>query len=220
MNGLTCQRTIKQLIRAPRYHMSARTITSVVKVTSPISKHNSAIRPQVARSGEPSRWYSVEPRLKSSGFATPKMPEASDLDKTKLVHGKTNMKLGITDRASNKLNQIAKDDNNPDSGLLIKVESGGCHGFQYDIKLTTVSEEVEKNPELLVFQRENSDNEIVAQVIIDESSLQILQESKLDYTKELIGSQFKMVDSPYTTSACGCGSSFDFDFDKLAENQK
>ena len=32
---------------------------------------------------------------------------------------------------------------------------------------------------------------------MNESSLMILQDSKLDYTKELIGSQFKIVDSPY-----------------------
>lgn len=136
------------------------------------------------------------------------------------------MRLGITERARDKLNHIATKDNNPDSGLLVKVESGGCHGFQYDIKLTNVSEEIKNNKDVLVFKRMEPTGEaneqgslVIAQVIIDESSLQILQDSKLDYTKELIGSQFKMIDSPYTTSGCGCGSSFDFDFEKLAEKQ-
>lgn len=155
------------------------------------------------------RFYSVQPRtLKASTFPV------NEFANTKLVNGKTDLKIGITDRAQEKLNNIAQEDKNPDSGLLITVESGGCHGFQYDIKLTNVSDELKKNPDLLVFKR---DGDQIAQLIIDESSLQILQDSKLDYTKELIGSQFKVVDSPYTTSACGCGSSFDFDFDKLAE---
>lgn len=159
-----------------------------------------------------SRMYSVQPRtFKPSTFPV------SEFANTKLVNGKTDLKIGITDRAQEKLNSIAQEDKNPDTGLLITVESGGCHGFQYDIKLTNVSEELKKNPELLVFKR---DGDQVAQVIIDESSLQILQDSKLDYTKELIGSQFKVVDSPYTSSACGCGSSFDFDFEKLAEKKQ
>ncbi|GME84414.1 unnamed protein product [[Candida] boidinii] len=56
-----------------------------------------------------------------------------------------------------------------------------------------------------------------ANILIDKMSLEILRDSKIDYATEMIGSQFKVVDSPYTTSSCGCGSSFDFDFDKLNE---
>lgn len=156
------------------------------------------------------RLYSVEPRTLKSSTLIP-----NDFSSTKLVTGKTNMKLGITERACEKLTSIAEKDKNPNSALLIKVESGGCHGFQYDIKLTDINDELNANKDLLVFKRKPHGN-----VIIDESSLQILQDSKLDYTTELIGSQFKVVESPYTTSSCGCGSSFDFDFDKLAEKQQ
>lgn len=195
--------------------LSSPSFISQPNVTSPL-KHSNRFKYTGVRQ------YSVEPRsLKSSGFATPKQPVDTDFSNTKLVHGNTHMKLGITSRAKDKLNHIASSDNNPDSGLLIKVESGGCHGFQYDVKLTSVSEEINNNKDILVFKRMESENDdAIANVIIDESSLQILQDSKLDYTKELIGSQFKMVDSPYTTSACGCGSSFDFDFEKLAQNSQ
>ena len=48
-----------------------------------------------------------------------------------------------------------------------------------------------------------------ARVIIDESSLQLLKGSKVDYTMELIGRQFKVVDGPGVKSSCGCGTSFD-----------
>lgn len=51
-----------------------------------------------------------------------------------------------------------------------------------------------------------------AKVVMDEASLDLLKGSKVDYTMELIGSQFKIVDNPYATSSCGCGTSFDIKF--------
>lgn len=116
------------------------------------------------------------------------------------------LQLDLTDRAVDRLNQIAKEENNPDVALRVNVESGGCHGFQYNLELSDISKKTDDD---CIFERDN------ARVMIDESSLGILRESKIDYTKELIGSMFKVVDSPYTTSSCGCGSSFDFDFSKL-----
>lgn len=46
-------------------------------------------------------------------------------------------------------------------------------------------------------------------IILDQPSLELLKGSKVDYTMELIGSQFKVVDNPMATSSCGCGTSFD-----------
>ncbi|CAX43181.1 iron sulfur assembly protein, putative [Candida dubliniensis CD36] len=172
-------------------------------------------------------------RLKPSSFAFPsaqppstipstndstttlQQEDINDFKATNLIHGQTNLSFAITERASKKLNEISQQDNE-DSGLIIQVESGGCHGFQYNLKLTNIDkelQEVENNDDLMVFERDQG------KVIMNESSLMILQDSKLDYTKELIGSQFKIVDSPYTSSACGCGSSFDFDFDKLSQKE-
>lgn len=48
-----------------------------------------------------------------------------------------------------------------------------------------------------------------AKVVMDESSLELLKGSKVDYTMELIGSQFKVVGNPAASSSCGCGTSFD-----------
>lgn len=164
--------------------------------------------------------------FKSSSFSLPKeTPETKvdaaevlqddnlrDFHLTKIVSGHTDLKIGITDRARDKLVQIAADDENPDSALRIRVESGGCHGFQYNLDLTNVKSELTKEDDLVVFERSDDSR---ARVIFDDSSLEILQDSKVDYTKELIGSSFKVVDSPYTSTACGCGASFDFDFEKL-----
>jgi iron-sulfur cluster assembly accessory protein len=87
--------------------------------------------------------------------------------------------------------------------LRIAVESGGCHGFQYIFALKGSSD---INPDVdCVFERNN------AKIVVDATSLEILQQSTVDYTSELIGSQFKVVNSPFATSSCGCGSSFAFD---------
>ena len=46
-------------------------------------------------------------------------------------------------------------------------------------------------------------------VVMDQASLELLEGSKIDYTMELIGSQFKITDNPRASSSCGCGTSFD-----------
>lgn len=140
--------------------------------------------------------------------------EFRDFELTKVIHGQTDLKIGITDRARDKLVDIANKDNNPDSALRIQVESGGCHGFQYNLDLTSLPEALAGDEDLVVFQRSDSPR---ATVIFDDSSLEILQDSKIDFTKELIGASFKVVDSPYTSTSCGCGASFDFDFEKLEQ---
>ena len=48
-----------------------------------------------------------------------------------------------------------------------------------------------------------------ARVVMDEPSLELLKGSQVDYTMELIGSQFKVVGNPAASSSCGCGTSFD-----------
>ena len=44
-------------------------------------------------------------------------------------------------------------------------------------------------------------------VIIDEISLELIKGGTLDYTEELIGSYFQVI-NPNASSACGCGTSF------------
>ncbi|GME71109.1 unnamed protein product [[Candida] boidinii] len=153
-----------------------------------------------------------EPILKKSTLGSP----LDDFNKTKVQNQQYSdnnnlpLFLAITARAADKLNSIAKDENNPGVALRIKVESGGCHGFQYNLNLSDMKEYKPDEGDS-VFTRDG------ANILIDKMSLEILRDSKIDYATEMIGSQFKVVDSPYTTSSCGCGSSFDFDFDKLSE---
>lgn len=156
--------------------------------------------------------------LNNSSINTTAVP-GDDFKTTKLEHGKTDLKIAISKKAFDKLTSIEREDKNPNSALKISVESGGCHGFQYNLELTDLQKELDKDNNILVFSRDGDDGR-KAHIILDDSSLEILQDSRIDYVKELIGSQFKVVDSPYTSTACGCGASFDFDFDKLEENKR
>ncbi|KAJ9649560.1 [4Fe-4S] proteins maturation [Coniosporium apollinis] len=114
------------------------------------------------------------------------------------------MTMTITPRASRRLSEIARKDNKPETCLRISVESGGCHGFQYLMSLTT-TDKVSREEDTLF----EADDGTGAKVVLDEPSLELLKGSKVDYTMELIGSQFKIVDNPLATSSCGCGTSFD-----------
>lgn len=113
-----------------------------------------------------------------------------------------------------------KKDDNPNLALRIQVESGGCHGFQYLMSLVTIpgkdaqdySSVVAEDDSIFQFVPEadgSGANEEGARVIMDGPSLDLLKGSKVDFTMELIGSQFKITDNPYASSSCGCGTSFD-----------
>ena len=95
-------------------------------------------------------------------------------------------------------------DSNPQLALRVTVESGGCHGFQYLMSLTDTSS-ISLEDDTLFEATDGSG----ARVVLDEPSLELLKGSKIDYTMELIGSQFKVVGNPAATSSCGCGTSFD-----------
>ncbi|KAH8668525.1 hypothetical protein BX600DRAFT_510617 [Xylariales sp. PMI_506] len=80
---------------------------------------------------------------------------------------------------------------------------------------TSSSSEIREDDTIFAFiQDEPGKQELSMQpkIIIDSPSLELLKGSKLDYTMELIGSQFKIVDNPAATSSCGCGTSFDIKF--------
>ncbi|EFY85981.1 iron-sulfur cluster assembly accessory protein Isa2, putative [Metarhizium acridum CQMa 102] len=122
--------------------------------------------------------------------------------------------------AVQRLSQIMKKDDNPNLALRIQVESGGCHGFQYLMSLVTIppkdtaewSTVVNEDDTIFQFSDEADtagSSEHGPRIILDEPSLNLLKGSKVDFTMELIGSQFKIVDNPYATSSCGCGTSFD-----------
>ncbi|KAF2274136.1 uncharacterized protein EI97DRAFT_451935 [Westerdykella ornata] len=113
------------------------------------------------------------------------------------------MLISIAPRAASRLSAICEGDKNPNLALRVSIESGGCHGFQYLMNLEDLSEKPVAEDDVL-FEGDKG-----AKVIIDEASLELLNGSTVDYTMELIGSQFKVTGIPGATSSCGCGTSFD-----------
>jgi iron-sulfur cluster assembly accessory protein len=115
--------------------------------------------------------------------------------------------INITPRASHRLKAIAEKDQNPNLALRVAVESGGCHGFQYLMSLIDIKDiDAEEDS---VFQNEEEGDGYKPTVVMDEPSLDLLKGSNVDYTMELIGSQFKVTGIPGAQSSCGCGTSFD-----------
>lgn len=152
----------------------------------------------------------LQPRLTSIHqirlIATPTLGPQADTKLTNPFKSDNDgevLRVSVSKSAAEKLNSIKETDKNPNLILRVAVESGGCHGFQYLLSLKDQNTIDKENDS--VFERDG------ARVVIDKTSLEILRESTIDYTTELIGSQFKVVDSPYASSSCGCGSSFSFD---------
>lgn len=118
------------------------------------------------------------------------------------------LQLALTQSAAQKLSALSQEEGKSDLALRLVVSSGGCHGFQYDLKITDTGDFKPKEGDTL-FERDGG------RVLVDKDALEIMRDSKIDYVKELIGEGFKVVESPLTKSSCGCGSSFDVDFEKL-----
>ena len=79
--------------------------------------------------------------------------------------------------------------------LRLSVDGGGCAGFTYKFELGEVEE-----------------GDAVAEtdgvrLIVDPTSLDLVQGSAVDFVEDLGGSAFK-VTNPNAASGCGCGSSF------------
>ena len=103
-------------------------------------------------------------------------------------------KIEITNNAQEHIASVLKKDSA--SYFRITVLGGGCAGFQYKFDF----ENLKKDDDILIEEEKIN-------VIIDEASMQLIQNSKIDYVQELIGSSFKIT-NPQASSSCGCGTSF------------
>lgn len=102
----------------------------------------------------------------------------------------------LSENLANRIHALQVSEDRPDLMLRVEVLGGGCSGFQYQFSF---SDGIESGD--LVFEKNG------AKVVIDETSLQYLGGSTIDYVDELIGSSFQ-IKNPNATSSCGCGTSF------------
>ena len=85
----------------------------------------------------------------------------------------------------------------PEGYLRLRVDGGGCSGFQYKFELDTEDQEDD-----IVFEKSG------AKLVIDETSLDLVRGSTIDFVEEMISSSFQVVNNPNSESNCGCGASF------------
>ncbi len=78
----------------------------------------------------------------------------------------------------------------------ISIDGGGCQGFSYKFDF---DDKISENDKVLDY------NEV--KILIDSTSLGFVNDAKLDFVEDMIGSYFK-VSNPKATSTCGCGISF------------
>tara|TARA_B100001123_G_C14930573_1_gene875557 strand:+ start:351 stop:677 length:327 start_codon:yes stop_codon:yes gene_type:complete len=102
--------------------------------------------------------------------------------------------IEITSNAQEHIAKVLKKDNI--KYFRITVLGGGCAGFQYKFDFENT-----KNTDDIIFSKEK------IEILIDKTSLNLINGSVIDYVNELIGSSFKIT-NPQATSACGCGTSF------------
>ena len=80
--------------------------------------------------------------------------------------------------------------------LRLSVEGGGCAGFQYRFGL---ADQIEPDDRVAIQDG--------ATLVVDETSLELVRGSAVDYVESLGGASFQ-VTNPNAASGCGCGSSF------------
>ncbi|EED96249.1 predicted protein [Thalassiosira pseudonana CCMP1335] len=123
--------------------------------------------------------------------------------------------LTITASCAARIKQLASTRPNPDSIYLrLYVDAGGCSGFQY--KFLLLSEDNDMNNSLEDDEEDGAidpDEDIIfvkdgMRVVVDQTSLELLRGSTIDYVQEMIRSSFAVMSNPQSESACGCGSSF------------
>ena len=102
--------------------------------------------------------------------------------------------IEITENAQEHIANVLKKDDV--KYFRITVLGGGCAGFQYKFDFDN-----EVNSDDILISRSK------IEILIDNTSLNFIKGSKIDYVKELIGSSFK-IKNPQASSSCGCGTSF------------
>lgn len=105
--------------------------------------------------------------------------------------------FSITENAANRIAFLLNKRKDDNVKLRISVESGGCSGFQYRYDFVTTPK---TDDDLYIAQNG-------ARVLIDETSINLIRGSQLDFVEDLSGSLFKMK-NPVAASGCGCGNSF------------
>jgi len=104
--------------------------------------------------------------------------------------------FGVTEAAAKRIAWVLSQEEHKGLMLRIAVSGGGCSGFQYNFTFDDAKGDTD-----FVIERDG------ATVLIDETSLDLLKGSEIDYVEDMIGASFQ-IKNPQAKSTCGCGNSF------------
>lgn len=104
--------------------------------------------------------------------------------------------INMTESAISAVQRFMQSTDTPMVGLRIKVEGGGCSGFQYGMKL---EESVNEGDSVWEFSG--------LKILVDENSTPLLDGVTVDFIDGFEGSGFKF-ENPNASASCGCGKSF------------
>ncbi len=104
--------------------------------------------------------------------------------------------IRISQRAKRRIAQLVAAEVRQGMMFRIAVSAGGCSGFQYGFSLDDAHGEDDR-----LFAEDG------VTVVVDETSLGLLDGAELDYVDEMIGAHFA-INNPNATARCGCGASF------------
>ncbi|KAL1952804.1 hypothetical protein VTO42DRAFT_4231 [Malbranchea cinnamomea] len=212
------RRTLMTISATSTQSACSKTVRPIPTFLLPLSN------PSPSRQRQPRCPSVFMPRIRASQqarFSSTPLRRATSVTLNPRVDENGNpMTIKISPRAAKRLREITSPSSSEPSlskesydHLRVSVTSGGCHGFQYIMSLDPSSKIDPEEDTVFEADLEGADEQATnggtAKVVMDSASLEILRDSTIDYTVELIGSQFKVVDNPRATSNCGCGTSFD-----------
>ena len=104
--------------------------------------------------------------------------------------------FAVTQNAAKRIAFLSAQEEDKNVRMRVSVLGGGCSGFQYKFEFDSA-----KNADDVIFETDG------VEAVVDETSLEILKGSVLDYV-ETLGSAAFVVKNPNATASCGCGNSF------------
>lgn len=103
--------------------------------------------------------------------------------------------ITLTDNAATQIRKLHSENAEESQHLRILVGAGGCSGFEYG----------------MAFDEKKEGDHVIesngVEFLIDETSLQYMRGSTIDFDGGLSGRGFE-IRNPNATSSCGCGRSF------------
>ncbi|WP_374383681.1 iron-sulfur cluster insertion protein ErpA [Dongia sp.] len=102
----------------------------------------------------------------------------------------------VSENAARRIAQLIEMEGDKELMLRLSVSGGGCSGFQYGFSFDKSAQQDDH-----LFERNG------IRVVIDDTSLDLLTGSEIDFVEDLVGASFQ-VKNPNAASSCGCGNSF------------